>query len=247
MRRLDREANRAPDTKGVPDSEQRLKTAGSGGSKFDLVVFDCDGVLVDSEPLSCQTLADALGRHGLPISLDEVYGRFLGRGSADVGAHFRESKGHPLPEAFWRDYRSDLDKRFHDALKPMPHIFEALAALECPYCLASSSDMDRINLTLSVTKLAPYFDGCVYNGAMVARSKPAPDLFLFAAAAMGADPVRTLVVEDSETGVAAGKAAGMTVWGFTGGSHHVGPDGEQRLINAGADRIFASMTELRVP
>lgn len=211
------------------------------------MVFDCDGVLVDSEPLSCQTLADALGRHGLPIGLDEVYSRFLGRGSAEVAVHYRNTKGQPLPEAFWRDYRSDIDKRFRATLKPMPHIFEAIAALECPYCLASSSDMERINLTLSVTGLASYFDGCVYNGAMVAHSKPAPDLFLFAAAAMGAEPARTLVVEDSETGVAAGKAAGMTVWGFIGGGHHDKADGGRRLIDAGADRIFDSMTELRVP
>jgi beta-phosphoglucomutase-like phosphatase (HAD superfamily) len=103
--------------------------------------------------------------------------------------------------------------------------------------------MDRIRLTLSVTNLAPYFGDRVFNAAMVGRSKPAPDLFLFAAREMTTEPARALVVEDSVTGVAAGKAAGMTVWGFVGGSHANGDNSVEHLTDAGATRILRSMAE----
>jgi HAD superfamily hydrolase (TIGR01509 family) len=125
----------------------------------------------------------------------------------------------------------------------MPHIRAVLDETDLPYCLASSSDPERIRMTLSVARLAHYFDGRIYSGSMVEHSKPAPDLFLLAAAKMGAAPARTLVVEDSINGVLAGKAAGMTVWGFIGGSHYAGRDGRKSLSEAGADRVFDSMAD----
>ncbi len=118
-----------------------------------------------------------------------------------------------------------------------------LADLQIPHCVASSSDIDRVSLSLSLTGLAPYFDEQLFTSQMVERGKPAPDLFLYAAERMRADPRRTLVIEDSRSGVAAGKAAGMTVWGFVGGSHYRSRDGEAMLYQAGADRVFGRMAD----
>ena len=125
----------------------------------------------------------------------------------------------------------------------MPHVTSVLADLDRPYCLASSSDSERIRISLAVTQLAHFFEGRIFTAAMVERAKPAPDLFLLAAARMGASPAQTLVVEDSLNGVLAAKAAGMAVWGFTGGSHYAGRDMAPALKAAGADRVFHSMAE----
>jgi beta-phosphoglucomutase-like phosphatase (HAD superfamily) len=118
-----------------------------------------------------------------------------------------------------------------------------LEGLQIPSCVASSSDFDRVSFSLSLTGLAPHFDRRLYTSQMVERGKPAPDLFLYAAAAMQADPRRTLVIEDSVSGVKAGKAAGMTVWGFVGGSHYQSRDGRALLYDAGADRVFERMAD----
>jgi len=210
--------------------------------EVELVIFDCDGVLVDSEVLSCQCLVDIFRRHGLDIDLSEVFDRFLGRSAAVHEAYFAEASGKPLPPGFRAEYRAHLMETFRTSLRPMPHVEEVLERLDRPHCLASSSGMERIELTLSVTGLARYFDGRVFDGAMVRRGKPAPDLFLLAADRMSAEPERTLVIEDTVAGIEAGKAAGMTVWGFTGGSHH-NADSGRRLAEAGADRLLASMEE----
>ena len=131
------------------------------------------------------------------------------------------------------------------ALLPMPHVIDVLTDLGRPYCLASSSDSERIRISLAVTRLAHFFEGRIFTAAMVERAKPAPDLFLLAATRMGAPPAQTLVVEDSVNGVLAAKAAGMAVWGFTGGSHYAGLDMAPALKAAGADRVFHSMAEFR--
>jgi HAD superfamily hydrolase (TIGR01509 family) len=211
---------------------------------FDLIIFDCDGVLVDSEVLACQSLAETLGRHGIPSSLADVYSRFLGRSFTVVEEHYQRARGEPLPDAFRTGLRETQASLFQSSLKAIPHIRDVLGSLKVPFCLASSSDAERIRVTLAATGLDALFGDRVYTAAMVARGKPAPDLFLLAARSMGALPARTLVVEDSLTGVEAGKAAGMTVWGFIGGSHYAGRrDIEAALVAAGADRVFASMAE----
>jgi HAD superfamily hydrolase (TIGR01509 family) len=210
---------------------------------FDLVVFDCDGVLVDSEGLSCQCLVDVLGQHGVAIEFDQAFERFLGRSSSAVDDYYLAATGVRLPTQFRSDMLSRLTSVFERSLKLMPHVRAVLDATDLPYCLASSSDPERIRMTLSVARLAPYFDGRVFSGSMVEHSKPAPDLFLLAAAKMGATPAKTLVVEDSVNGVLAGKAAGMTVWGFVGGTHYSGRDGRRLLAEAGADRVFDSMAD----
>ncbi len=211
----------------------------------DLVIFDCDGVLIDSEVLSCSCLAEIFAMHGIAMSLEEVIERFLGRGFAAVPAYFRESTGRALPESFAGDLRARQSELFSASLLPMPHVTTVLACLDRPFCLASSSDLDRIRVSLAVTRLDRFFEGRVFSAAMVARAKPAPDLFLHAAETMGVAPAHTLVVEDSINGVLAAKAAGMAVWGFTGGSHYAGRDMAPALKAAGAGRVFHSMADFR--
>jgi HAD superfamily hydrolase (TIGR01509 family) len=210
---------------------------------FGLIIFDCDGVLIDSEVLSCSCLAEVFTSHGVPMALDEVIERFLGRGFAAVPAYFEAQTGRPLPGSFAADLRARQAASFTASLVPMPHVTKLLERMDRPYCLASSSDSERIRISLSVTGLDRFFGERIFTAAMVERAKPAPDLFLLAASSMGVPPAQALVVEDSVNGVLAAKAAGMAVWGFTGGSHYAGRDMGPVLVGAGADRVFDSMAE----
>ncbi|MBR0971121.1 MULTISPECIES: HAD family hydrolase [Bradyrhizobium] len=208
----------------------------------DLVVFDCDGVLVDSELLSCQCLSDELSAFGISLTLAQALELFLGRSTSAVTQHYREL-GHVLPVDFPLRLKSRVLAAFEQALHPVPDVEIVLSGLRVPYCVASSSDLDRVALSLKVTGLAPSFGQRIYTAQMVRHGKPAPDLFLHAAAKMDVQPARTLVIEDSVSGVQAAKAAGMTVWGFVGGSHYRGRDGQAILSGAGADRVFARMSD----
>jgi HAD superfamily hydrolase (TIGR01509 family) len=212
-------------------------------SDFDLVIFDCDGVLVDSEMLSCQCLIDVLGRYGVNVDRNEVFDRFLGRSFSAVEEYYLAATGRRLQGQFAADLHRSLELSFRASLQLVPHVRGMLDTMDGPYCLASSSDKERIQMTLSIAHLDGYFDGRIYSASMVERGKPAPDLFLAAAAGMDSSAAKTLVIEDSVNGVIAGKAAGMTVWGFVGGSHYAGRDGERLLTEAGADRVFASMAD----
>jgi HAD superfamily hydrolase (TIGR01509 family) len=147
------------------------------------------------------------------------------------------------PEQFSAELRAGVRAAFLSALCPIEGVSSVLEGLQIPHCVASSSDVDRISFSLSLTGLASHFDGRLYTSQMVERGKPAPDLFLHAAERMQADPSRTLVIEDSISGVRAGKAAGMTVWGFVGGSHYRSRDGKAILCEAGADRVFGRMAD----
>jgi HAD superfamily hydrolase (TIGR01509 family) len=208
----------------------------------DLVIFDCDGVLVDSEVLSCGCLCEALARHGIDLPIDEAIDLFVGRSMVAVREHFR-ALGRSLPDEFAVDLKERVRETFAKTLLPIDGIDAVLDGLRAPACVASSSDLDRVSFSLEVTGLSRYFGDRIYTSQMVKHGKPAPDLFLYAATAMQADPRRTLVIEDSVSGVRAGKAAGMTVWGFVGGSHYASRDGRAILQAAGADRIFARMSE----
>ena len=209
---------------------------------FDLVIFDCDGVLADSEVLACRCLADVLGRHGAGVTLDVVFERFLGRSVAAVADHFR-AIGRVMPADFTEELWATVQSSFARSLQPMPGIEKMLRHLDMRACVASSSDRERLEFTLEVIGLSRHFAGRTFTAQMVKNGKPAPDLFLYAAASMGAVPAKTLVVEDTVSGVAAGKAAGMVVWGFTGGSHCIGRDVPALLARAGADRIFDRMAD----
>jgi HAD superfamily hydrolase (TIGR01509 family) len=208
----------------------------------DLIIFDCDGVLVDSEVLSCRCLSKILAGYGIDLGLDQALNLFLGRSMTAVAEHY-EALGSPIPEQFSAELTAGVRAAFTSALRPIEGVNSVLEGLQIPHCVASSSDVDRVSLSLSLTGLAPHFDNRLYTSQMVERGKPAPDLFLYAAKRMQADPRRTLVIEDSISGVEAGKAAGMTVWGFVGGSHYRSRDGKAILREAGADRVFGRMAD----
>jgi HAD superfamily hydrolase (TIGR01509 family) len=211
-------------------------------TKPELIIFDCDGVLVDSEILSCRCLSQVLAGYGINLGVDQALDLFLGRSVAAVLEHF-EALGCTIPEQFSTELRVGVRAAFFSALSPIEGVSSVLEGLQIPHCVASSSDVDRVSFSLSLTGLASHFDGRLYTSQMVERGKPAPDLFLYAAKRMQADPSRTLVIEDSISGVRAGKAAGMTVWGFVGGSHYQSRDGKAILFEAGADRVFGRMAD----
>jgi HAD superfamily hydrolase (TIGR01509 family) len=188
-------------------------------SPFDLVIFDCDGVLIDSEIISARMLIAELARLGVEIDLDHVARHFLGRSYPTVMAQIRKDFDLDLPPDFEDRYRENLLMAFRNDLRIMPGVAEVLGALSVPFCVATSSSPRRAEMSLQLTGLDRQTVGRVFTASQVARGKPAPDLFLFAAERMGYPPSRTLVIEDSLTGVRAALAAGMTVWRFVGGSH----------------------------
>jgi HAD superfamily hydrolase (TIGR01509 family) len=207
-----------------------------------LVIFDCDGVLVDSEVLSNGLLAEMMTELGHAMTTEEAVQKFAGRSLADVLALAQSVLGRPIPEDLGRQYGQRLSERLRHELKPVAGTKEAIAALAYPRCVASSSTFERIRLSLDVTGLAPLFGDNVFSATQVAHGKPAPDLYLFAADAMAAAPSACVVVEDSPLGVTGGVAAGMTVIGFTGAEHGTGL--AQRLSAAGARRVIDSMKQL---
>ncbi|WP_375307944.1 HAD family hydrolase [Bradyrhizobium sp. A11] len=208
----------------------------------ELIIFDCDGVLVDSELLSCRCLSEVLAEFDIALSQQQALELFLGRSTRAIEQHYR-GLGQIVPEGFLPRLKSQVMSTFAASLQPIPGIAGVMSDLSVPFCVASSSDLDRVALSLDVTGLRAHFGERIYTAQMVRHGKPAPDLFLLAAEKMGARPARTLVIEDSVSGVAAGKAAGMTVWGFVGGSHYRGRDGQAILSGAGADRVFARMSD----
>jgi HAD superfamily hydrolase (TIGR01509 family) len=211
--------------------------------RYDLIIFDCDGVMVDSEMLSCGALVDCLRRAAIEIDLDTVLDRFLGR-SPQAIRDYCAATNHVLPEGFFGDLRAAVRAAFAADLTAVPGVAAVLQSLKAPYCVASSSNLDRVSYALELTGLAGLVADRIFSAEMVRRGKPAPDLFLHAAGRMGAAPGRTLVIEDSVSGVQAGKAAGMTVWGFVGGSHYLRRNGRGPLMAAGADWVFERMAEL---
>ncbi len=209
-----------------------------------LLIFDCDGVLVDSEPLSCQILAETLTRHGVPADIPYVVQHFLGRQLGTVRAH-AQARQVQLPADFEHELNTRLLQRLRTELRPTPHTREVLARLDIPTCVASSSHLERVRLSLEVTGLTPFLGERLYTAEMVARGKPEPDLFLHAAQRMGADPAACLVIEDSPYGILAARAAGMQAWGFVGGSHHHDRAGATQILReAGAHRVIDDMRTL---
>jgi len=210
---------------------------------MDLIIFDCDGVLVDSEIVSFQAEADMLAEIGIPLTAHDLLARFLGTSSASMFATIERENGIKLPADFAERAAQRTLEAFDRKLKPIPGIAELLANLPNRKCVASSSEPPRIRHSLSLAGILHYFDPHIFSAIQVKHGKPAPDLFLFAAGSMGTPPECCLVIEDSVAGVTAARAAGMTVLGFTGGSHCL--DGyADRLREAGAAAVCATMTEL---
>jgi len=209
----------------------------------DLVIFDCDGVLVDSELIFGRVLGECLIATGLPTTIDEAVALGLGKNRVTLSAAVETRFGRKLPDAFFELFAARSTDAFERELRPMPGVEELLAALPTPRCVASNGHLDRVRQRLSLTRLLSFFDPHVFSASQIERGKPAPDLFLFAARQLGAEPDRCIVVEDSIAGVEAAIAAQMPVVGFCGGSHCPG-DHTDRLNAAGCPRVFARMPDL---
>jgi HAD superfamily hydrolase (TIGR01509 family) len=181
---------------------------------FELIIFDNDGVLVDSEPVANQVLASLLTEYGFPCTPEESIATFMGHSMPQVRAMVEERLGRPVPADLEARYIAQLFPTFERSLRPIPGIEDALRAIDQTVCVASSGTHERIRLTLGAAGLWDRFGGRVFSAQDVVRGKPAPDLFLHAAASLGVDPRRCAVVEDSPAGVTAANAAGMTSFGF---------------------------------
>jgi HAD superfamily hydrolase (TIGR01509 family) len=210
---------------------------------FDLVIFDCDGVLVDSEVISCRAHAEVLSRHGYPITQQQVFDRFLGRSTRQANIEVEAELGRALPDDFHVQLQDEQFRSFEADLQAVPHIHAALDAIVQPVCVASSGSQQRMRLTLGRTSLYDRFAPNIFSSSQVVNGKPAPDLFLFAAGQMNAAPERCIVVEDSVAGISGAVAAGMTVLGFHGGSHCRSGHGDS-LRAVGAAATFDDMRQL---
>ena len=187
--------------------------------RFGLVIFDCDGVLVDSEPLANRILSEQLAGAGLRLPVDEVMRRFVGRTKAGCIAYAEALLGRPLPEDFGDAWDAALYGALAKELRTVQGVEQVLDGLGVPYCVATNSSRERLRIALQATGLLARFEGRMFSAADVPNPKPAPDLFLHAASAMGVAPGRCAVIEDTTTGVRAAVAAGMTALGYCGAPH----------------------------
>ena len=185
--------------------------------RCELVIYDCDGVLVDSERISVRIDTIVLAELGWPISEAEVVERFVGRSQASMVAEVEAHLGRPLPVDWDAENGPQYRAAFEAELRPVDGILEALDAISIPGCVASSSDHERLRFTLGLVGLYERFAGRIFSATDVARGKPEPDLFLYAAAQCGVEPAHCVVVEDSRWGVQAARAAGMRAVGYAGG------------------------------
>ena len=212
-------------------AQKRAQTAHNSADEIDLIIFDCDGVLVDSEPLAIDVLRESVAALGVEITREDAYRDFLGRSLTAVSQCLSTDYGVTFSQDAIDEMRHRLFARYRADLTPMPGIADALARLSIPACVASSSQLERIRISLELTGLYEAFAPHIFSASMVARGKPRPDLFLFAADKMGVAPDYCVVIEDSPAGIVAAKAAGMKVIAFTGGSH-VEPAGLVRAIES---------------
>lgn len=185
---------------------------------FDLLILDCDGVLIDSEGLSADVLIELAAEHGIALTAEHVRQHFLGRSFPTVAANIRASFGIALSPTFEADYRARLLARFETDLVLTPGLLAMLDRLAIPACVATSSSPERARRSLAIAGLSDRFPR-PFTASEVAHGKPAPDLFLHAARTLEADPARCVVIEDSLPGLAAAKAAGMTAVHYVGASH----------------------------
>jgi HAD superfamily hydrolase (TIGR01509 family) len=207
-------------------------------NRFGLVIFDCDGVLVDSEMITNRVFAQMLNEAGIAMSLEDVFEKFVGRSMPQCLAIVSELRGQPVPDEFVQQFHSRAAAALQSELKAVPDIETVLAAMRVPFCVASSGTHEKMQTTLGITGLLPQFRGKMYSVTEVAHSKPFPDVFLYAASRQGVMPSACAVIEDTPTGVAAGVAAGMTVFGYCALTPRY------RLIEAGAHHTFERMRDL---
>jgi HAD superfamily hydrolase (TIGR01509 family) len=204
----------------------------------ELIIFDCDGVLVDSERLTNAVFAEMLNELGLTLTVEDMFERFVGNSMTRCLEIIAELLGKPAPTGFAEQYRARTKLALESNLKPVKGIEDALQRIKTPFCVASSGDHEKMRTTLGITGLLPYFEGKLFSVTEVKRGKPHPDVFLYAADKMRVEPGRCLVVEDTPIGVAAGVAAGMRVFGYAELMD------SRRLRESGASLVFTDMTLL---
>jgi len=207
-------------------------------ARFDLVIFDCDGVVVDSERIVFDVFGAFIRSLGVHLTEAETREQFLGRTLAACVTIVERLSGKPVPPEAVVEYIAERDRVLRERVRAVDGIREVLEELTIPFCIASSGGYDKMRITLGATGLMPLFEGRVFSATEVPRGKPAPDIFLFAAERMGMKPQRTVVVEDTVSGVRAGCAAGMTVLGY------VDLTPAAKLVDAGASTTFTHMREL---
>lgn len=214
---------------------------------MDAVIFDCDGVLIDSETIAHEVEVEAMKRLGLLFDSHKYKAQFQGLAVRDwsdaLDAHHRAQLGVPLPDGAIQTISAEITRRVLADIRPIDGAVAAARAFAGLKAIASSSPKVELHGKVRGLGLWDDFDGHVYSGDDVQRGKPAPDLFLLAAERLSVAPARCVVIEDSVNGVKAGIAAGMTVWGFIGGPHCL-PDQAERLTGAGALRVLPHMSDV---
>jgi HAD superfamily hydrolase (TIGR01509 family) len=211
---------------------------------FDLVIFDCDGVLINSEEIASQVCAEAVVELGMTMTAHDYASRYAGMPVAEAWLRVEQDSGAPLPTGFREKVDAEVRRRFELELAPIDGMVDVLRSSPHPRCVASSTRLPLLEKNLSQTGLIDFFAPGVFSVTQVKRGKPAPDVFLYAASQMGADPSRCIVVEDSIAGVTAAFRAGMQVIGFMGGGHST-PSLRASLEQAGAGQIAATAADLR--
>lgn len=213
---------------------------------FDAVLFDCDGVLVDSEPITNGVLRDMLEELGWTLSTDECMRLFIGKAVKDEIATIEAKTGQRITEDWMQRFRERRNVGLVARVQPIRGAVEAAAAIHALYggriACASGADRFKVELQMDKCGLMPYFSGRIFSGHEMPRSKPAPDVYLAAAAALGVDPKRCAVIEDTVTGVTAGVAAGATVFGYS--PAEAGHDAPAALRQAGARHIVTDLADL---
>ena len=207
-------------------------------NRFELVIFDCDGVLVDSEMITNRVFCEMLNDLGVEVTLEDMFERFVGNSMARCVEIIAELRGSPPPEGFIPELREKAGATLRAEVEAVPGASEVVNSLGIPYCVASSGEPEKIHLTLGKTGFLDRFEGKIFSVVEVEKPKPEPDIFLHAASKMGAEPNACAVIEDTPTGVRAAVAAGMYVYGFAAHTP------EHRLREAGAHEIFSQMSAL---
>ncbi len=205
--------------------------------KFEAIIFDSDGTLVDSETLGNQVIVECVAELGLTLTLAEAVAEFRGRKMGDTISRIEQRLGRALPDDFLPELRQRMAVAFEARLEPMAGVPALLRELRVPYCVASNGPHEKMEVSLRATGLLPYFRDRIYSAYEIGSWKPEPGLFLHAARAMGVEPQRCAVVEDSILGVQAGVAAGMAVFGYA-------PAGDAEILEEAGARVFSRMDEL---
>ena len=216
--------------------------------KAQAIIFDCDGVLIDSERIYVTLEREMLAAIGLHYEHEAFVRRFVGTSNADfrraLAADYAALGKGPWPVGFWDRHHNEVWRRFRKDLSALPGAEAFLRSIDRPRAVASSSTIDELDRKLAFTELTAHFDGHVYSAELVDNGKPAPDLFLFAADRLKTPPEKCVVVEDSVNGVRSGAAAGMNVWGFVGGGHAT-PGLAAQLQDAGASAVFDTYSDIQ--